>query len=277
MKYKNDQNEIKICVLCYSVRLYAFRCHCELVSRLSSLVSLFSFLLLFSVIPSNITSLSSPSYCFQRQLLLCIVITSIVTNRPPAPLSPIENCGDTTHKKTESSMTDPNPSQLADALQSVDLSSSSSSPGGKNTTSSRVTPHPASLPKTITRSVLLMESSSIPTDICIQFFHDRIFVAISQRAGTIGTFLLCQRRDSSEVTPHAVDYEMTNLLGGARDDALQSVYARQIMERLYTAGDYPQQSTLLLGVSLHAEKGKDRGMMRGVIDLVVSLCHDAAQ
>ena len=127
-------------------------------------------------------------------------------------------------------------------------------------------PHPSALPRTFTRSVLL---DDIPTDICMQFFVDRLLVGISQvGGGKIGNWLLCEAK-RSELTPKQVDYEVQHLLGAGRDDVAQAVLARQILEHL------PSQETILLGLSLDKMRGKDRAVIQAIVALVVRVYQEA--
>jgi hypothetical protein len=133
------------------------------------------------------------------------------------------------------------------------------------------TAHPGSLPRTVTKSLLI--DSTIVTDIWIQFFRDRLFIGISQlQHGRIGTYLLCQAL-KSEISPRTTEFETTHLLGGGRDEGttiLQTVYARQLLERLQSQ-EGCMQSTLVLGIALGPKRGGDRAVMRAVIDAVAAL------
>lgn len=129
-------------------------------------------------------------------------------------------------------------------------------------------PLTSSLPRTVTKSVLV--DDSIQTDVVIQFFQDRLFVAVSQLQGKIGNYLLCQAQQS-EITPKLVEYEVTHLLGAGRDDVVQTVYARQVLENLQQR-EGCTKSTMVLGLSL---KAHSREMMKTIVDLVAQTYREA--
>jgi hypothetical protein len=130
--------------------------------------------------------------------------------------------------------------------------------------------HPSTLPTTTSRSFTI---GSILTHFWIQKFQDRVVICISQLSGKIGNFLLCQAY-RSDVTGK-VDFEITHLLGAARDDPVLDVYGRQLAERLCETQSYSALSTVVLGVSLHPVEGENPLMMRSIIDLSLQLYQDA--
>ena len=130
-------------------------------------------------------------------------------------------------------------------------------------------PHPSSLPTTIARSCVIL---SIPTQFWIQLFADRVVLGISQRNSRVGNYLLCQVI-TSDVNPKDVDYQVTSLLG-AREETLLAVYAERIA-RAILAGNRTNHATIILGISLHSDKGKDPEMVRSIVDLLVQLYEEA--
>jgi Proteasome assembly chaperone 3 len=138
----------------------------------------------------------------------------------------------------------------------------------QNTAPEPLAPHPSSLPTTISRSCILHQ---IPTQYWIQLFADRVVLGISQLNGRVGNYLLCQATPS-DVNPNDVDYQVTSLLG-AREETLLSVYAERIAGNIL-AGNR-NHTTIVLGISLHKDKGKDPEMFRSIVDLLVQLYKEA--
>lgn len=128
-------------------------------------------------------------------------------------------------------------------------------------------PDPMSLPRTLTTSVQI---DSIPTDVFVQFFGDRVFVGVSQLSGKIATYLLCQ----AIISPTCVDYEISHLLGPGREEAGWAVCARMILDRIRKIA--PEWSCLVLGVSLLNNKGHDRTTIFSIVDFVATLCSESA-
>jgi len=164
-------------------------------------------------------------------------------------------------------MTEKEGGNLVEKLKATTLSSD------QQTTIS--TAYSLSVPTTMSRSYTV---HGISTDIWVQLFADRIVLGVSQLGGKVGNFLLCQA-DQSEINPRAVEFQVTNLLG-AREDPLLAVYARRITERIVQvrppspAESYP---TILLGISVDKERGKDPEMFRSLVDLLVQLYVDSTQ
>ena len=67
-------------------------------------------------------------------------------------------------------------------------------------------------------------------------------------------------------------YHIETLLGD-RNDALNSVYARQIMERLVKLGDGINCPPLLLGITLNGKSSQEDFKL--IVDEVVALYQDA--
>jgi hypothetical protein len=182
------------------------------------------------------------------------------------------------------------PNTLTDALAQVSLDRSDAtigiqalfSSGVKNgtTASAVVVPHPSSLPLTRTRCCNVL--GSIPTDVCLQVFRDRVVFCVSQvDGGRVGHWFLCECQPDL-VRPRGMDFVTTTLLGAQRDgpDATEGlVYARQLCQELAllaapasASATSPPESlsttapgsaapmahpTVLLGISLHASaKGR---------------------
>jgi len=136
-------------------------------------------------------------------------------------------------------------------------------------------PHPSSLPPSITR---LYKVDSIPTNISVQIFSDRIVLNLSQLpGGKVGTFLLCEATHC-EIDPKAIDYNVSTLLGGGGSTLLE-VFARQVCETI-ARNRTPVQirsgwlPILVLGVSLDKAVAKDPALFRELVHLLVSVYHD---
>ena len=91
---------------------------------------------------------------------------------------------------------------------------------------SNFTPSVASLPTTVLRSYTV---KSIPTDVMIQLFADRISIIVTQMNGRVGTLLSVSVEDS--VIDMSRTYNISTLLG-RRDDAMVDVLARQVAEQI---------------------------------------------
>lgn len=142
----------------------------------------------------------------------------------------------------------------------------------KNAAPEQFAPHPASLPTTISRSCVI---DGIPTQYWIQLFADRVVLGISQLNGRVGNYLLCQAIPS-EVNPKDVDFQVTSLLG-AREETLLSVYAERIARNILAGKRRTNHTTttIVLGISLHKDKGKDPEMFRTIVALLVQLYEEA--
>lgn len=172
-------------------------------------------------------------------------------------------------------MTDSTAEKLAETLGSTSLTATNdqttTSPQ-TNTASVVAAAHPASLPITLSRSYTV---HSMPTDAWVQIFCDRIVLGVSQLQGVVGNFLLCDAQPSQAHPGSAsvVDYNVTTLLG-TRQDPLLDVYARQVCEKIH-ALDSDAPTVIILGISLHKERGKDPQVFRAIVDLLVNLYQDA--
>lgn len=141
-----------------------------------------------------------------------------------------------------------------------------------------VQPAPMSLPATLTRSYTVR---SVPTDMWVQSFGDRVVFGVSQLpGGRVGNFVLCQP-EPSEVNPKQVDFPVTSLLGaGGRDDPLLSVYCRNLAEGILTRRRNDSHvanycPAVVLAISLHKEKGKGPEVFRTLVGLLLQLYDDA--
>lgn len=133
------------------------------------------------------------------------------------------------------------------------------------------TPHPKSLPTTLSRSYKIL---GVPTDAWVQIFSDRIVVGVSQRQQKVGNWCLCQATQSS-IDPKAIDFTLSTVLGD-RNDPMIEVYARRITDRIIQSRMIPGSNTMVvfLGISLQ-DQGKDPEMFRLVVDVLVKLVQDA--
>jgi hypothetical protein len=169
-----------------------------------------------------------------------------------------------------------------------------------------VAPHPSSLPLTRTRSYNVLDS--IPTDVCLQVFKDRVVFCVSQvEGGRVGHWFLCECRPDL-VRPRGMDFVTTPLLGSQRDgaDATEGlVYARQLCQELAllaaplstgaaaTAAASPPPETLatsapgsavhtahptvLLGISLHASAKGRPEVFKALIQTLVLFYKEAIE
>ena len=141
-----------------------------------------------------------------------------------------------------------------------------------------VVPSGRSLPTTVSRSYKIL---GVLTDAVCQIYVDRIVILVSQLEGSrIGNFLLCQAV-KSPVDPKAVDWQVSTVLGD-REDALLGVYARRVTQRLLELNIVPSSSggdtlEVLMGISLHPEKGKDPEMFQKIVQVLVGLIQEAWQ
>jgi hypothetical protein len=126
-------------------------------------------------------------------------------------------------------------------------------------------PSPSFLPTTQTRTIQDPE-----TELLVSTFADRIQILISQKSGKVGTMLSCSHEFSHIDNSHT--YHIETLLGD-RNDALNSVYARQIMERLVKLGDGINCPPLLLGITLNGKSSQEDFKL--IVDEVVALYQDA--
>ena len=122
-------------------------------------------------------------------------------------------------------------------------------------------PNPSSLPSTVTKTI-----ENPNTELLVSTFQDRIQILISQRSGKVGTMISCSHEYSEIDNSHT--YHIENLLGN-RDETLNSVYARQIMERLVHLGDGISCTPLLLGITLDGKSSQDD--FKIIVDEVINL------
>lgn len=162
----------------------------------------------------------------------------------------------------------------------TDPVTSASSEQQQQQSSEVVRPLPSLIPRTLVRSYLI---DSILTDTFIQLFEDRVVLGISQVGqGRIGNWLLCEP-ERSETNHNAIDYNVTVLLGASREDMLLAVYARQVCQQIVASLALLQSSTivvmepvLVLGISLHKERGKDKEMFATIVRILVDLYREAS-
>ena len=129
-------------------------------------------------------------------------------------------------------------------------------------------PYPSSVPTTLTRSYSV---NSVPTDVWVQLFSDRIMCGVTQVNTKVGTFLSCQIDES--IIDNRIRFTVTPLLG-KRNDAVLEVFCRQVTEqiaalRTTAAAVCPP---VLMGISL---KNTDPETFRILIELVIKLYKDA--
>jgi hypothetical protein len=149
---------------------------------------------------------------------------------------------------------------LTESLKSVNLSNGAS-------------PHPSSIPRTMVKSYQI---DGIATDLWVQVFRERLVFGVSQYKGSIGNFVMCEPTQSP-INMKQVHYEVTNLLG-AREEPVLNVYAQQLCEKIISIRDAGEPLlTIVLGISLHKEKGKEPSMFRAILDLLGRLYQDALQ
>ena len=116
------------------------------------------------------------------------------------------------------------------------------------------------LPTTIQRTVSSKaisnsEDAGFDTDLFLQIYHDRLFVVVSQYAGKIGSLL--QVTVENNIIDNSKTFDVLTLLGAKRDDSIQEIYARQLLELIESSpsskshlfGD-TNRRVLLLGISL---------------------------
>ena len=108
------------------------------------------------------------------------------------------------------------------------------------------------------------------TELLVSTYADRIQILISQKSGKVGTMLNCVHEFSQIDNSHT--YHIETLLGD-RNDALNSVYARQIMERLVKLGDGIHCPPLLLGITMNGTSSPEH--FKIIVDGVISLYQDA--
>lgn len=129
-------------------------------------------------------------------------------------------------------------------------------------------PHPSSVPTTLTRSFSV---NSVPTDVWVQLFADRIVFGITQINTKVGTFLSCHIDES--IIDNRIRFTVTPLLG-KRNDAVLEVFCRQVTERIASLRTTAAAvcPPVLLGISL---KNTDPDTFRTLVDLMVNLYKDA--
>lgn len=133
-----------------------------------------------------------------------------------------------------------------------------------------VTPHPTSVPVTLTRSYCV---NGQDTDIWVQLFQDRIVFGASQFHQKVGTFLSCHLDES--IIDNRIRFTVTPLLG-KRDDVVLEVLCRQVTQqianlRTTSAAVCPP---VLLGISL---KQNDPDTFKTLVNLMVNLYKEAIQ
>uniref|UniRef100_A0A7S3PYV0 Proteasome assembly chaperone 3 n=1 Tax=Chaetoceros debilis TaxID=122233 RepID=A0A7S3PYV0_9STRA len=137
-------------------------------------------------------------------------------------------------------------------------------------------PSPSSLPTTLTKRIPT-DKIETPTDVLVTIFSDRIQILISQKSGKIGSMLSCNHEYSQIDNSHT--FQVSNLLG-KREDALPSVYARQILEQIVYLGDGMSNCPpLLLGITLEDKDGKGSSQeeFKIIVSEVISLYKYAVQ
>jgi hypothetical protein len=138
---------------------------------------------------------------------------------------------------------------------------------------SDVSPHPNSIPITLTRSYNVR---SVVTDVWVQLFSDRIVFGISQLNTKVGSFVLCHVDES--IIDNRIRFMVMPLLGKT-DDVVSEVFARQVTEKIAairTTSDATATScpSVLLGISL---KSTDPETFYVLADLLVNLYKEAIQ
>lgn len=146
---------------------------------------------------------------------------------------------------------------------------------------SNFTPSVASLPTTVLRSYTV---KSIPTDVMIQLFADRISIIVTQMNGRVGTLLSVSVEDS--VIDMSRTYNISTLLG-RRDDAMVDVLARQVAEQIAKlGGERPGMGggegsavcpPIVLGIALKKEASKDPSILRAVVGCLVETYQEAVR
>ena len=127
------------------------------------------------------------------------------------------------------------------------------------------------MPRTLARSYTI---DGVETNVWVQIFRDRLFFGVSQLQGSLGNFLLCEPIQSL-INMKQYDLEVTNLLG-AREDTLLNVYAKRLCETIIQARGHGEPLlTIVLGISLHKEKGKGPVMFQAILDLLTKLYQEA--
>lgn len=137
-------------------------------------------------------------------------------------------------------------------------------------------PSPSSLPTALTKSIPT-EKIETPTDVLVTIFSDRIQILISQKSGKIGSMLSCTHEYSQIDNSHT--FQVSNLLG-KREDALPSVYGRQILEQIVSLGDGVSNCPpLLLGITLDDKEGKGSSQedFKIIVTEVINLYKSAVQ
>lgn len=169
----------------------------------------------------------------------------------------------------------PSETALADTMEHLSLLTSS-----KLTFSAAPTPyHP------VTRQLSCC-IAGISTHFLVQILNDRLVVAISQKEGRIGSWLLAERKQVADILgaggAPVVDYEVTRLLGGQQVSSssrgsrgeLASVLARQILEQTTAASSFnTRHSILVLGLTLQPckEWKQERALMYTLVKVVKEL------
>jgi Proteasome assembly chaperone 3 len=139
---------------------------------------------------------------------------------------------------------------------------------------SDVSPHPNSIPITLTRSYNVR---SVVTDVWVQLFSDRIVFGISQLNTKVGSFVLCHVDES--IIDNRIRFMVMPLLGKT-DDVVSEVFARQVTEKIAALRTTSAAATatscpsVMLGISL---KSTDPETFHVLADLLVNLYKEAIQ
>jgi len=89
------------------------------------------------------------------------------------------------------------------------------------------------------------------TELILQSFSDVIFVIITQ-TNKLGTFIEATKELGDALESSEADAFSTRILLGRRDQPLLTIYARQLIELISSAGD---KRSLLLAISLSPKSG----------------------
>lgn len=171
---------------------------------------------------------------------------------------------------------------LTASLQAATLTDSTNNNDANTavgSSSSCIVPHPQSLPKSLTRSYVV---GGVVTDITVQLFQERTVVTCSQLQGRIGHWLLCKATPSDPLNPAKFEWDISHLLGGARDDPLLAVYGKRVTDRILqstvgaaaanagNSNDPHPPPAVLLGLALGVT-GKDPAVFHTIVDLLVKV------
>ena len=173
---------------------------------------------------------------------------------------------------------------LSTSLQAATLTDDDVTNANAGSSSSNcIVPQPQSLPKSLTRSYLV---GGVVTDITVQLFQDRTVVTCSQLEGRIGHWLLCKATSSDPLNPAKFDWDISHLLGGARDDPLLIVYGKLVSDRILQSmvataaaagnnNDASHPPAVLLGLALGVT-GKAPAVFHTIVDLLAKVYLETA-